>query len=40
VTKACTSEELRQAFEEHLEETRAQVERLEQVFELDRSGWM
>jgi ferritin-like metal-binding protein YciE len=31
--KACTSEELRSAFETHLEETRAQVERLEQVFE-------
>jgi ferritin-like metal-binding protein YciE len=32
--KACTSEELRTAFESHLEETRGQVERLEQVFEL------
>jgi ferritin-like metal-binding protein YciE len=32
--KACTSEELRTAFESHLEETRAQVERLEQVFEM------
>jgi ferritin-like metal-binding protein YciE len=32
--KATTSEELRAAFESHLEETRAQVERLEQVFEL------
>jgi ferritin-like metal-binding protein YciE len=32
--KACTSEELRAAFESHLEETRGQVERLEQVFEL------
>jgi ferritin-like metal-binding protein YciE len=32
--KAATSEELRTAFENHLEETRAQVERLEQVFEL------
>jgi ferritin-like metal-binding protein YciE len=32
--KACTSDELRTAFESHLEETRGQVERLEQVFEL------
>jgi ferritin-like metal-binding protein YciE len=32
--KACTSEELRAAFESHLEETRSQVERLEQVFEM------
>jgi ferritin-like metal-binding protein YciE len=32
--KACTSEELRSAFESHLEETRSQVERLEQVFEM------
>jgi ferritin-like metal-binding protein YciE len=32
--KACTSEELRSAFEGHLEETRGQVERLEQVFDL------
>jgi len=32
--KACTSEELRSAFESHLEETRGQVERLEQIFEL------
>lgn len=32
--KACSSEELRAAFESHLEETRGQVERLEQVFEL------
>jgi ferritin-like metal-binding protein YciE len=34
MAKAATSEELRSAFETHLEETRAQVERLEQVFEL------
>jgi ferritin-like metal-binding protein YciE len=32
--KACTSEELRAAFESHLEETRSQIERLEQVFEM------
>jgi ferritin-like metal-binding protein YciE len=32
--KACASEELRTAFENHLEETRAQVERLEQIFEM------
>jgi ferritin-like metal-binding protein YciE len=32
--KAASSDELRTAFESHLEETRAQVERLEQVFEL------
>jgi ferritin-like metal-binding protein YciE len=32
--KACTSDELRSAFETHLEETRGQVERLEQVFEM------
>jgi ferritin-like metal-binding protein YciE len=32
--KACTSEELRSAFESHLEETRGQVERLEQIFEM------
>jgi ferritin-like metal-binding protein YciE len=32
--KATSSDELRTAFESHLEETRAQVERLEQVFEL------
>jgi ferritin-like metal-binding protein YciE len=32
--KAATSEELRSAFESHLEETRTQVERLEQVFEM------
>lgn len=32
LAKAATSEELRTAFEEHLEETRTHVERLEQVF--------
>jgi ferritin-like metal-binding protein YciE len=32
--KACTSDELRTAFESHLEETRNQVDRLEQVFEM------
>ena len=34
MAKAATSPELRQAFESHLEETRSQVERLQQVFEL------
>jgi ferritin-like metal-binding protein YciE len=34
MAKAATSDELRTAFETHLEETRAQIERLEQVFEL------
>lgn len=33
MAKAATSEELRTAFESHLEETRGQVERLEQVME-------
>lgn len=33
LAKASTSPELRSAFESHLEETRGQVERLEQVFE-------
>ena len=32
MAKAATSEELREAFETHLEETRGQIERLEQVF--------
>jgi ferritin-like metal-binding protein YciE len=32
LAKAATSEELRTAFEEHLEETRVHVERLEEVF--------
>jgi ferritin-like metal-binding protein YciE len=32
--KACTSEELANAFEEHLEVTLAQIERIEQVFEM------
>jgi ferritin-like metal-binding protein YciE len=32
MVKAASSEELREAFESHLEETRGQVERLEQVF--------
>ena len=31
--KAAQSPELRQAFEEHAEQTRGQVDRLEQVFE-------
>ena len=33
MAKAATSAELRSAFEEHLEETEGQIERLEQVFE-------
>src|SRR5687767_10964858 len=33
LAKAASSPELRKAFESHLEETRAQIERLEQVFE-------
>jgi ferritin-like metal-binding protein YciE len=33
MAKKATSQELRDAFEAHLEETRAQVERLEQVFQ-------
>ena len=33
MAKAASSDELRQAFEEHLEQTRGHVERLEQVFE-------
>jgi len=32
MAKAATSEELREAFEEHLEQTRGQIERLEQIF--------
>lgn len=34
MAKAATSEELRQAFETHLEETRGHIERLERVFEI------
>ena len=34
MAKAAESDELREAFETHLEETEGQVERLEQVFEL------
>jgi ferritin-like metal-binding protein YciE len=34
MAKAAESDELRQAFEHHLEETEGQVERLEQVFEI------
>jgi ferritin-like metal-binding protein YciE len=34
MAKAAASEELQQAFEEHLEQTEEQVERLEQVFEI------
>jgi len=33
MAKAANSEELRQAFEDHLEQTKGHVERLEQVFE-------
>jgi ferritin-like metal-binding protein YciE len=33
LAKASTSEQLREAFESHLEETRGHIERLEQVFE-------
>jgi ferritin-like metal-binding protein YciE len=33
MAKAASSDELRQAFEEHLEQTRGHVDRLEQVFE-------
>src|SRR4051794_31779473 len=32
LAEAATSDDLRQAFEDHLEETRGHVERLEQVF--------
>ena len=34
MAKATTSEELRAGFEQHLEETEGQIERLEQVFEM------
>ncbi|HEX3821795.1 MAG TPA: ferritin-like domain-containing protein [Candidatus Sulfotelmatobacter sp.] len=38
MAKASSSDELRQGFEEHLEQTRGHVERLEQIFEsLDES---
>jgi len=38
LAKAASSEELRQGFEEHLEQTRGHVERLEKIFEsLDQS---
>lgn len=38
MAKAASSEELRQGFEEHLEQTRGHVERLDQIFEsLDES---
>lgn len=33
MAKAATSEDLRQAFEEHLEQTKGHVERLEEIFE-------
>ena len=33
MAKAASSDELRQGFEEHLEQTRGQVERLQQIFE-------
>jgi ferritin-like metal-binding protein YciE len=39
MAKASSSEQLRQAFEEHLEETQHQVERLEQAFDrLDKAA--
>lgn len=34
MAKAATSEELRQAFQTHLEETKGQIERLDRVFEI------
>src|SRR5438309_11218259 len=34
MAKAASSDELRQGFEEHLEQTRGHVQRLEQVFEM------
>jgi ferritin-like metal-binding protein YciE len=34
MAKATTSQELRQAFESHLEETQGQIERLDKVFEI------
>ena len=38
MAKAASSEELRQGFEEHLEQTRGHVERLEKIFgSLDQS---
>src|SRR4051794_19802389 len=33
MAKAASSDELREAFEEHLEQTKGQVERLDQIFE-------
>jgi ferritin-like metal-binding protein YciE len=33
MAKAASSDELRQGFEEHLEQTRGHVERLQQIFE-------
>src|SRR6476660_2243488 len=34
MAKAANSDELRQGFEEHLEQTRGHVQRLEQIFEM------
>src|SRR5271166_6328523 len=34
MAKAATSDELRQGFEEHLEQTKGHVERLQQIFEM------
>jgi ferritin-like metal-binding protein YciE len=34
MAKAATSEKLREGFEEHLEQTKGQVERLEQIFQI------
>ena len=45
MAKAATSEELREGFEMHLEQTQAHVERLEQIFDMlgvkgaGRSAW-
>src|SRR5438445_8876581 len=36
MAKAATSDQLRTAFEEHLEQTRTHVERLEQIFDKPR----
>ena len=38
MAKAASSEDLQAGFEEHLEQTRGQVERLEQIFELLETG--
>ena len=38
MAKACESEELKQAFQSHLEETKGHVERLDQIFEVLGKG--